>query len=384
MTSDKTGRYWVVSTLLSVWLLGVTAAAIMAYVQSSRCRDCKPCSQDVDGAQFRQQSNSSTDELLNELLKCLADRLDVGSDVRVRRSLPTSLSSASSSTLLFSLLDSLIQDSLGKVCRSSDKVCLPGPEGRKGEQGQPGWPGYKGEKGSAGVPGGQGVAGKLGPRGVQGMKGVKGDVGGGGQKGDTGMKGERGVNGEKGIAGEKGSMGDKGELGSPGYKGEKGMTGGIGLRGVKGENGSDGEKGQKGEKGVQFQLPSSMLPSECSNYEVLDEPWRKVSIENDGKEDKCDKRTMSAGWKRFADSIGGEMPDSCPASRNRCGTDAPGWLNGSHPIVVGQKTAMRICFRYSVHCCWQKVSVEVTNCGLYYVYNLPKPPICNLVYCGNA
>ena len=212
------------------------------------------------------------------------------------------------------------------------------------------------------------------------MKGVKGDVGGGGQKGDTGMKGERGVNGEKGIAGEKGSMGDKGELGSPGYKGEKGMTGGTGLRGVKGENGNDGEKGQKGEKGVQFEFPP-----ECSNYDLLDEQWRKVSIVNDGSGLRCDRNEMSPGWKRFSDNIGGRMPESCPDSVRRCGTLAPGWLNGTHPTVVGQKTAMQVCFYWlQKGCCQLQASVEVTNCGLYYVYNLPTPPSCDLVYCGNA
>ena len=402
MTSDETRRCRAVSALLSVWLLGVTAAAIMAYVQSSRCADCKPCPQDGDGAQFQQQSNSSTDEpralIMNDLLKCLADRLDVGSDVRVRRSLPTNLSSASSPTLLFSLLDSLIQDSLSKVCRPSDKVCLPGPEGRKGEQGHPGWPGYRGEKGLPGELGKQGVAGKLGAKGVQGMTGVKGDVGVGGQKGDTGTKGERGVKGVKGIAGEKGSMGDKGELGSTGSKGEKGMTGTIGLRGVKGENGSAGEKGQKGEKGVEFQFPRSMLPPECSNYHLLDEPWRKVSVENWGLNEltyKCDSSWSTEGWKRFAESIGGRMPESCPPSSHRCGAEAPGWLAGyhpeapglyagSHPTTVGNKSSALVCFRNFGYCCFDYVSVQVSNCGLYYVYNLPYPNNCNYVYCGNA
>ena len=313
-------------------------------------------------------------------LKCLSDSLIVQSNARVRRSQPNNLSSTSSSTLLFNLLQSLIQDSLGKVCRSADKVCLPGPRGQKGEQGQAGWPGHKGVKGSLGVSGGQGVAGKQGPRGVQGVQGVKGDVGIGGKKGDTGMKRERGIKGEKGVVGEKGSMGSKGELGLPGYKGEKGGRGTTGLRGVKGEKGGGGEKGQKG---VQFQLPSSLLPSECSNYDVLDEPWRNVSTTNVGNGHKCD-RTMSVGWKRFAESIGGEMPDSCPASKNRCGTAAPGWLSGSHPTVVGQKTAMTVCFRYDGQCCWQQVSVEVTNCGAYYVYNLPETPNCNYAYCGSA
>ena len=364
--SEERGCGGLLLAFLTVWLVSVTASCA-EYKRAQRSED--------ELGQFLQSSNLSRDELLDDLVKRLVDGLKFGGNSRVRRSNPTSLSSASSSTLLFNLLDNLIQDSIGKVCRSADKVCLPGPKGQKGEQGQAGWPGYKGENGSPGVAGGQGVAGKQGPRGVQGMKGVKGDVGVGGKKGDTGMKGERG------IKGERGSMGSKGELGLPGYKGEKGGRGTTGLRGVKGEKGGGGEKGQKG---VQFQLPSSLLPSECSNYDVLDEPWRKLEVSiRSGYGLRCDK-TMSVGWKRFADSIGGKMPDSCPVSRFRCSTNAPGWLNGSHPTVVGQKTAMKVCFRFYGRCCFVQVSVEVTNCGAYYVYNLRNPPTCFLAYCASG
>ena len=154
--------------------------------------------------------------------------------------------------------------------------------------------------------------------------------------------------------------------------------------GYREKNVGNGEKGQKGEKGMQFQLPRSMLPSECSNYDVLDEPWRKVSIVNDGSDLKCDQRYMSPGWKRFSDSIGGKMPESCPDSVRRCGTDAPGWLNGAYSTVVGQKSSMQVCFKWDGNCCRFQASVTVTNCGLYYVYNLPTPSTCSLVYCGNA
>lgn len=381
MNSDKPGHLRIVSTLFSVWLLGVTAAVILAYLQSLKCSDCKPCSLETHGCRPQQQTNSSTDELLNNLMKYLKEHLDDGSDVRVRRA----LAPASSTTLLFRLLDSLIQDSLHNVCRSSDKVCLPGPEGEKGEQGQPGWPGYKGEKGSPGVPGGQGKAGKIGPRGVQGVKGIKGEMGEGGKKGDTGIKGERGFKGDNGIAGEKGSIGEKGDMGSTGFKGEKGVKGTRGLHGLKGNVGSHGVKGQKGEKGVQFQLPSSLLPRQCSNHGVLNETWRKVSLAHNGHNcDRYGRGKFTPGWKRFSESIGGRMPESCPDSPYRCGANRPGWLNGTHPTVVGQRTSMKVCFYYRSNCCHWQVNVQVTNCGLYYVYNLPNSPTCSSTYCGSA
>ena len=95
--------------------------------------------------------------------------------------------------------------------------------------------------------------------------------------------------------------------------------------------------------------------------QALDEPWRKVSVTNDGNENKCDK-LMSPGWKRFADSIG----ESCPKSLYRCGLDWPGWLNGAHPTVVGQNTTMEVCFKSKYGCCASHrgihAIVEVINC----------------------
>ena len=134
---------------------------------------------------------------------------------------------------------------------------------------------------------------------------------------------------------------------------------------------------------MQIQSLSSLLPFECSNYDVLDQQWRKVSLANDGSENKCDLTLTSAEWKRFADNIGGKMPEFCPEPQFTCGTDGPGWLNGTHP-AVGKKTSRHVCFKFSERCCWLKLSVDVTNCVLYYVYNLPKPPTCSSAYCGNA
>ena len=139
--SEKYSSGGLVPAFLTVWLISLTAAGIMMHVQfHSWATWSEQSKQSSEGnlGQFLRQSNLSRDELLDDLLKRLVERINRDGNDRVRRSKPTSLASASPSTHLFNLLDSLIHDSLGKVCRSSDKVCLPGPEGGKGEQGQPG------------------------------------------------------------------------------------------------------------------------------------------------------------------------------------------------------------------------------------------------------
>ena len=77
------------------------------------------------------------------------------------------------------------------------------------------------------------------------------------------------------------------------------------------------------------------------------------------------------------------MPEKC-TSEKYCGTNASGWLKGSHPSVIGQKFSRTVCFSFSGSCCYLQTSVEVINCGQYYIYNLPNTPICALTYCARG
>ena len=264
-------------------------------------------------------------------------------------------------------------------------IGLPGPPGRDGRTGLPGPAGKNGEAGRNGEPGSKGSAGKQGPHGIAGRKG---DMGVSGEKGDKGERGERGVGGLQGILGPRGEKGDKGERGYPGYKGEKGGKGEIGLqggKGMKGNKGINGMKGIKGDKGDN--LLSQCLPG---NHRVLNETWRQTSEHYSKTTHHCDmtghsynQHGFTPGWHSFSPTIGGAMPEKC-TSPNYCGTLASGWLKGSHPNVIGQNTSRTVCFSYRGNCCWSQTSVEVINCGQYYIYNLPNTPECALAYCARG
>ena len=75
------------------------------------------------------------------------------------------------------------------------------------------------------------------------------------------------------------------------------------------------------------------------------------------------------------------MPTSCVA-KNRCGTHAPGWLNGQHPKVEEGVVTRQVCFHWGDNCCNWSNNVKVRNCGEFYVYELRKTPQCQLRYCG--
>ena len=76
------------------------------------------------------------------------------------------------------------------------------------------------------------------------------------------------------------------------------------------------------------------------------------------------------------------MASSCPPMQ-RCGTHAPGWLNGSHPLVAEGAVQRQVCFHWSGGCCQWQNNIQVRNCSGYYVYRLKSTGFCSLPYCGS-
>ena len=125
--------------------------------------------------------------------------------------------------------------------------------------------------------------------------------------------------------------------------------------------------------------------SECVNFKALNQSDRAVG-NSDQATVKCDGRApdniLSPGWYRMTGNSGDQIPETCVPMR-RCGTSAPGWLNGTHPTVEEGVVTRQVCYHWSNKCCNWKNNIKVRNCGDYYVYQLVKPPVCNLRYCGS-
>ena len=128
----------------------------------------------------------------------------------------------------------------------------------------------------------------------------------------------------------------------------------------------------------------------CIKYTTLSEADRAVgnTLQNNIS---CDNNLVT-GWYRFQGAAGDRMPDKC-VLMYRCGTYAPGWLNGTHPTVAEGVVTRKVCYqggdwwlwpRGFTDCCYYSNLVKVKNCGSYYVYELQKPRTCNLRYCGNG
>ena len=101
---------------------------------------------------------------------------------------------------------------------------------------------------------------------------------------------------------------------------------------------------------------------------------------------RCDQRApdniVDGKWHRLIGNSGTKIPETCVPMR-RCGTHAPGWLNGTHPQLQEGQVNRKVCYHWSSRCCnWQN-NIKVRSCGDFYVYNLIKPPNCWLRYCGD-
>ena len=322
-------------------------------------------------------------------------------------------SASTSSSRLAVDVGSVFVSAIKSMCKPEGAVCIPGAKGEAGQSGRDGLsgvnglagrdgePGDNGLPGRDGLPGTTGATGRDGPVGLRGppgkpgakgmgLPGKQGPIGipgGKGEKGERGAKGGKGHIGGQGIQGIKGIQGKKGERGE---RGEQGYTGYKGERGEKGRAGEKGMKGDKGNKGIQEEKGILTLPSQCKkgHHRVLHDTWRKVSskVRNFGfhRDIKQPERNFQPGWQTFAHSIGGQMPQTCPSTFH-CGTRAPGWLNGTHPTALGETSKETVCFHWDNNCCKWQTTVEITNCGGVYVYNLPNIPCdCSLAYCSDA
>ena len=118
--------------------------------------------------------------------------------------------------------------------------------------------------------------------------------------------------------------------------------------------------------------------NECFGYQWLNESNRNQNYS--GSDVSCD--SSLSGWYRFGGGAGIKMPTAC-VPKNRCGTHATGWMNGTHPTVVDSNVTRKVCYNWKHNCCLWSNSIKVVNCGQYYVYKLSKPSGCSLRYCGS-
>lgn len=117
----------------------------------------------------------------------------------------------------------------------------------------------------------------------------------------------------------------------------------------------------------------------CISYKTLDTADRNVSTPYHGL---CDSY-LATKWYRFTGDDGfSYLPESCPQPQQFiCGTSKPGWLNGIHPTPAEGIATRTVCYSDNGGCCIYSNTIQVKNCGNFFVYKLAPSPTCNLGYC---
>ena len=83
---------------------------------------------------------------------------------------------------------------------------------------------------------------------------------------------------------------------------------------------------------------------------------------------KCDDK-LNKKWYRFTGDAGKKMPTTCVTFK-RCGGKRPGWLSGGHPKKVDGRVSRKVYFCSFNDCKVRSKTIQVRNCGSYYVYYL--------------
>jgi len=134
----------------------------------------------------------------------------------------------------------------------------------------------------------------------------------------------------------------------------------------------------------------------CNNYNILNDKYRNVIYGNTPS--LCDQLSASynptqkspdwegPAWYRILPPAGTYIPTEPPGGY-KCGTNAPGWINGFPALTnIGQTEEATICFHVGNNDCFKRTKINITLCTdvktKYYIYQLPNSYYCNYRYCA--
>lgn len=108
------------------------------------------------------------------------------------------------------------------------------------------------------------------------------------------------------------------------------------------------------------------------NYKDLNNGDRKVSYIS-SSDDKCDKNDLANEWDywyKVSGNAGNALAAVTVPDEYACGTETQLYLQGNHPNPREGKVTRTICSRTKNHACQNVASIEVINCGAFYMYKL--------------
>ena len=122
----------------------------------------------------------------------------------------------------------------------------------------------------------------------------------------------------------------------------------------------------------------------CLSYGKLNNPYRSTGyVAKEGVDPLICDLNLKTGWYRFTSKVGGEMPTT-KVDRLHCGTDAPIWMRGTHPLVAEGIVDRTACVNFNdIQNGCIPIAIKVKKCpGSFYVYRLVAPYGCAMAYCA--
>ncbi|XP_077863255.1 von Willebrand factor D and EGF domain-containing protein-like [Saccoglossus kowalevskii] len=120
----------------------------------------------------------------------------------------------------------------------------------------------------------------------------------------------------------------------------------------------------------------------CIDYVEIDEPRRSTAyVAEAGEPLICDDDFPypSTVWYRFISGAGGKLTTQDDLPEGSCGTRTPLYMIGGHP-GPNETVTREVCGDY----CYYSFSVNVTNCGGFFVYLLEQVDDCYMGYCAGT
>lgn len=121
---------------------------------------------------------------------------------------------------------------------------------------------------------------------------------------------------------------------------------------------------------------------ECLDYSTLTSANRSssYSLPAVGSSASCDS-DLTPQWYRFLFPAGVQMASS-HVPPQKCATVLSGWLESKQPKMTDGIVNGKVCFSLGLNKCYRSQTIQVRNCGRFYVYKLQPTRSCPMRYCG--
>ncbi|RMX45177.1 hypothetical protein pdam_00017487 [Pocillopora damicornis] len=134
-------------------------------------------------------------------------------------------------------------------------------------------------------------------------------------------------------------------------------------------------------------LPLSVDPCNLDNYKELNQGDRSEKYRD--ASDRCDGDDLREEWHYWyvvSGNAGNALATNNAPAKGSCGTTDRLYLKGQHPLFGEGEVTRKLCIAKGNKACEQEQSIQIINCGAFYMYKLYNNGECSPPwrYCTNG